>query len=200
MKVVATCIDRKVYILRDPSHIVSPRRVCSLHLWHCQQQCNIYPFGQVSCSQHIHPSWSSLVHSEKRKTVAKEQDACGFHGLQCNPISDASQSSPRIFHSPKAKNLQVKCKKINTKGLLLLSNYKANKVFTSRFSLMDIPRIMSNAFLTNRFLIIRTFWIRKQKSIFKLSFNLWETRKKCEIYLQHDFLGEFHVIRSMGGH
>ncbi|MFS7921826.1 hypothetical protein Hanom_Chr03g00241491 [Helianthus anomalus] len=39
-----------------------------------------------------------------KRIEAMEQDACDFHGLRCIPISNASRSSPRISHSPKAKH------------------------------------------------------------------------------------------------
>jgi hypothetical protein len=42
---------------------------------------------------------------------------------------------------------------------------KSNKEHTSLFSLKDIPRIMSKAFLTKRFLIIRTFSTAKKQKL-----------------------------------
>lgn len=50
-----------------------------------------------------------------------------------------------------------------------LSNNKFTELDnTSLLSLMDIPRIMSKAFLTNRFLIIRTFKQHVEKHLSNL--------------------------------
>jgi hypothetical protein len=45
------------------------------------------------------------------------------------------------------------------------SNKEEEEEHTSLFSLMDIPRIMSKAFLTKRFLIIRTFSTAKKQKL-----------------------------------
>lgn len=94
-------IQKHKLIPQAPSQEVSPGKACSWHSSHCQKQCNKYPSGQVSCSQRIHPSWSCILHTLKRRIEAKEQDAYGSRDLQCNPVSGVCQSSPRISHNPR---------------------------------------------------------------------------------------------------
>lgn len=97
------------------------------------------------------------------------QSFCGFHDLQCIQVSSIYHSSPKTSHNPEERDkyergiyeIEFKGNPIlvrnlhhETKRRMESQREKARQ--TSRFSLSDMPRIMSNAFLTKRFLIIRT--------------------------------------------